>query len=73
MGDDIREIGFRSQRGSVLMEYVVLLVFVGVILVVASNTLIGGYADGEFKLGPLGEQIQGFYQRTMGGLSLPVP
>ena len=73
MNDDVREIGFCSQRGSVLMEYVVLLVFVGVILVVASNTLFGGYVDGQFRLGPIGQQVQGFYQRTMGGLSLPVP
>jgi hypothetical protein len=54
------------------MEYVVLLVFVGAILMVASNTLIFGYGPGE-GLGPLGQQIQGFFQRTMGGLSLPIP
>ena len=61
-----------TQDGSVLMEYVVLLVFVGVILMVASHTLLFGYGAGE-GLGPLGQQIQGFFQRTMGGLSLPVP
>ena len=60
-----------AQRGSVLMEYLVLLVFVGAILMVASNTLLFGVGDAEF--GPLGKQIQGFYQRTMGGLALPVP
>ena len=59
-----------DEHGSVLMEYVVLLVFVGAILMVASNTLLFGYGDG---LGPLGQQIQGFFQRTMGGLSLPIP
>ena len=62
-----------SGQGSVLMEYLVLLVFIGAVLVVASNTLFGGYVDGGFSLGPLGEKMQGFYQRTMGGLSLPVP
>ena len=62
-----------SSDGSVLMEYLVLLVFVGAILVVASNTLFGGYGAGGFSLGPLGQQLQGFYQRTMGGVSLPVP
>lgn len=62
--------------GSVLMEYLVLLVFVGAVLSVASNRLFYGYAadDNEGRrLGPVGRQIQGFYQRTMGGLSIPVP
>lgn len=63
---------FGAECGSVLMEYVILLVFVGAILMVASNTLIFGYGSGE-GLGPLGTEIQGFFQRTMGGLSLPVP
>lgn len=53
------------------MEYVVLLVFVGAILMVASNTMLFGYGGG--GLGPLGQQIQGFFQRTMGGISLPIP
>lgn len=69
---DIYKDILSEQEGSVLMEYVVLLVFVGVILMVASNTLIFGYGSGE-GLGPLGQQIQGFFQRTMGGLSLPIP
>lgn len=60
------------RRGSVLMEYVVLLVFVGAILMTASNTLIFGYGA-DAGLGPVGRQVQGFYQRLMGGLSLPVP
>lgn len=60
-----------AERGSVLMEYVILLVFVGAILMVASNTLLFGY--GGEGLGPLGREIQGFFQRTMGGLSLPIP
>lgn len=59
-----------------LIEYVILLVFVGAVLSVASNRLFYGYApdanDGE-RFGPFGKQIQGFYQRTLGGLSLPVP
>ena len=61
-----------SQQGSVLMEYVVLLVFGGAILMVASHTLLFGYGPDE-GLGPLGRQIQEFFQRTMGGLSLPIP
>ena len=68
----IDDISRMAKRGSVLMEYVVLLVFVGVVVVVASNTLIFGFGEAA-GLGPLGRQIQGFYQRTMGGLALPVP
>ncbi len=63
---------FDAEHGSVLMEYVILLVFVGVIMMVASHTLLFGFGPGE-GLGPLGQQIQGFFQRTMGGLSLPIP
>ncbi len=63
---------FDAERGSVLMEYVILLVFVGVVLMVASHTLLFGFGPGE-GLGPLGQEIQGFFQRTMGGLSLPIP
>lgn len=58
------------------MEYVVLLVFVGAVLSVASNSLFYSYAAGDNegdRFGPLGKQLQGFYQRTLGGLSLPVP
>lgn len=58
------------------MEYVVLLVFVGAVLSVASNRLFYGYVPGDNdggRFGPLGKQLQGFYQRTLGGLSLPVP
>lgn len=65
-----------ARIGSVLMEYLILLVFVGVVLCVASNLLFYGYAadDNEGrKFGPLGRQLQGFYQRTIGGLTLPVP
>ena len=58
------------------MEYVILLVFVGAVLSVASNSLFYGYGRGDNegdRFGPLGKQLQGFYQRTLGGLSLPVP
>ena len=63
---------YGARRGSVLMEYVVILVFVGAVFAVASHTMLFGYGPGE-GLGPLGREIQGFFQRTMGGLSLPVP
>ena len=54
------------------MEYLVVLVFVGVVLLVASNAMVLGIGA-EGAPGPLGRQLQGFYQRTMGGISLPVP
>ena len=69
------------------MEYVILLVFVGTVLMIASTQLFFGYSSttsvdpdsGEestsatLKFGAFGREIQGFYQRTLGGLSLPVP
>lgn len=66
----------KAETGSVLMEYLILLVFVGAVLSVASNRLFYGYAAGDNggkRFGPVGEQLQGFYQRTLGGISLPVP
>ena len=58
------------------MEYLVLLVFVGAILCAASNTLFYGYGAGDNdgrRFGPLGRELQGFWQRTLGGIALPVP
>lgn len=58
------------------MEYLVLLVFVGATLAAASSRLFYGYAAGDAdgdRFGPLGKELQGFYQRTLGGVSLPVP
>ena len=65
------------------MEYVILLVFVGAVLMIASTQLFMGYSttvdpgtgatSSKLKFGAFGREIQGFYQRTFGGLSLPVP
>lgn len=55
------------------MEYLVVLVFIGAVLMIASHRLVGGYDGKEFKLGPIGRDLQGFYQRTIGGISLPIP
>ena len=65
------------------MEYLVVLVFVGAVLMVASTRLFyspvpeGSYS-GDPRIDPrgfgeMGKKFVGFYQRTMGGLSLPVP
>ena len=57
-------------RGAVAMEYAVLLGVFGVALF--------SFAHREFfspgaGFGPLGRGIAAFYERTLGGLSLPVP
>ena len=74
----------KQRNGSVLMEYVIVLVFIGATLALSSAQLF--YRDGrvaeadkvEYRADPpgfgeLGKRFVGFYQRTMGGLSLPVP
>ena len=71
-----------NRNGSVLMEYLVVLVFVGAALMAASaksfySHVSKGYA-GDPRVDPkgfgeLGLKFVGFYQRTSGGLSLPVP
>ena len=64
------------------MEYLVILVFVGAALMVASARTFYSYASGDYAgdpridpkgFGELGQKFVGFYQRTAGGLSLPVP
>ena len=71
------------------MEYLVVLVFVGVILMTASARSFYSYvledaaSDSEVierdprvnpkGFGEWGKKFVGFYQRTSGGLSLPVP
>ena len=59
-----------SEKGSMMMEYVLVLCGIGVALMVFMNREFFGYKNG---FGPLGQGIVAFYQRTLGGLSLPVP
>ena len=79
----------KQRKGSVLMEYLVVLVFIGATLALSSSRLFYSYIPADQKdqgfdyagnpranppgFGTLGMQFVGFYQRTMGGLSLPVP
>lgn len=74
----------KQRKGSVLMEYVIMLVFIGATLALTTTTLFYRHdqvreaAGAEYRADPpgfgeLGKQFVGFYQRTMGGLSLPVP
>ena len=58
------------KRGSIMLEYVVVLCGIGVALIVFMNREFYSIKDG---FGPIGQGIVAFYQRTLGGLSLPVP
>lgn len=71
-----------NRKGSVLMEYLVVLVCVGAALMMASSrsfySPVSGDYTGDARIDPkgfgeLGKKFVGFYQRTAGGLSLPVP
>lgn len=53
-----------------MMEYVIVLLGIGVALMVFMNREFYSASNG---FGPLGQGIVAFYQRTLGGLSLPVP
>jgi len=59
-----------SARGSMMMEYVVVMCGIGAALAVFMNREFFDYSKG---FGPLGQGIVAFYQRTLGGLSLPLP
>lgn len=70
-----------------MMEYVIVLVFIGAALAMTSSRLfyssIPGAQDDQGLgsdpriappgFGAMGVKMVGFYQRTMGGLSLPIP
>ncbi|MBO5939893.1 MAG: hypothetical protein J6R18_01685 [Kiritimatiellae bacterium] len=60
-----------SRRGSVLMEYVLVQVLVACLLMAVMNALFYNWGTAEF--GPAGMGIKYFYQRLLGGFSLPVP
>lgn len=59
-----------SRKGSVMLEYVIVLCGLGVGLIVFMNRAFYSIGDG---FGPMGQKIVAFYQRALGGLSLPVP
>lgn len=58
-------------KGSILMEYVLVQTLVACLLMLVMNELF--YNWGTAKFGPAGMGIKYFYQRLLGGLSLPVP
>ena len=64
------------------MEYLIVLVFIGVTLMLASTSLFYSFvpngAAGSFRVNPpgfgeMGLRFVHFFQRTMGGLALPIP
>ena len=65
----------KSEAGSIMMEYVIVLTGIGIAILWFSNVLFyTGFSQGATtEWGPLGQQLVAFYQRTLGGLSLPVP
>ena len=60
-----------SERGSILMEYVLIQMLVACLLMLVMNELFYNWGTAEF--GPAGAGVKYFYQRLLGGLSLPVP
>lgn len=58
------------KRGSIMLEYVIVLCGIGAALIVFMNREFYSIKDG---FGRIGQGIVAFYQRTLGGLSLPVP
>lgn len=68
MNKSIKNIA--SEKGSIMLEYVIVLCGIGVALIVFMNR---AFFDISAGFGPLGREIVAFYQRMLGGLSLPVP
>ena len=68
--NDRIEMKTSGERGSIMMEYVVVLCGIGVVLVIFMNRAFFDYSRG---FGPLGQGIVAFYQSILGGLSLPIP
>ena len=61
----------RSSGGSMLMEYLLVQVLVACFLMLAMNALFYNWSSG--SLVKLGLEVKYFFQRLLGGLSLPVP
>ena len=57
-------------KGSILMEYVLVQTLVACLLMLVMNELFYNWGTAEF--GPAGAGIKFFYQRLLGGISLPV-
>lgn len=64
-----------NKTGSIMLEYVIALSAIGVAVLWFSNVLLytGNTSEQGSEWGPLGQQLVAFYQRTLGGIALPVP
>jgi Flp pilus assembly pilin Flp len=78
----MRKRDTRGERGSVMMEYVILVMFLALALFAGNNYLTNDtwlndklFVDQATGAGPptLGKDVAGMYQRVMAGLSLPTP
>ena len=70
MKTNVDKKNLNGEQGSMMMEYVIVLLGIGVALMVFMNREFYSVRNG---FGPLGQGIVAFYQRALGGLSLPVP
>ena len=59
-----------SQKGSIMLEYMIVVCGLGAALMIFMSRTFFDISAG---FGPLGRGIVAFYQRLLGGLSLPVP
>ncbi len=59
------------RKGSVLMEYILVQVLVACLLMLIMNELFYNWITASF--GPGGIAVKYFFQRLLGGLSLPIP
>ena len=64
-------VGRSHRPGSVLMEYVLIQALVACFLMLAMNVTFYSWVRGEYV--DIGLGVKHFYQRVLGGLSLPVP
>ena len=60
----------KGERGSMMMEYVIVTAAIGMALVIYLNRSFFDFRDG---FGEMGQMVVAFFERTVGGLSLPIP
>lgn len=65
-----RGTAFGAHSGSAMLEYVIVVGALAVGLMAFMNNAFYDHVSG---FGPLGQGLVAFYQRTFGGLSLPIP
>ena len=71
----------KARKGSILMEYLIIQVFVACVLMLAMQcegsfngvTCFGFYNHQKADFVGLGLKVKQFHQRIIGGLSLPIP